>query len=264
MAGWGGDDPQRGFRNDTGTSSRTSSRPAPPTSPAPSACTPPWITWIPSAARPSSATIRPWPPTPRPPAGLKGIRLFGPPDRARRPRQLPAAEVHAHDVVTWPTNAAWPSAAATIAPSRSCSKLGIASTARASFYFYNTERKWTAWWRLSGEIQKFFGHMTVAVAHRLPFADGEVLAAFPGVQRALFRRYHIGGCSSCGFQPGETLEELCARNNVLPVDEVLSHTSAQPRTGREGPDRARNWPTAAARPVDLCWWTCARARNSRP
>jgi hypothetical protein len=27
----------------------------------------------------------------------------------------------------------------------------------------------------------------------------EVLEVFPGAQRALFRRYHIGGCSSCGI-----------------------------------------------------------------
>lgn len=51
----------------------------------------------------------------------------------------------------------------------------------------------------------------------------EVLEAFPGAQRALFRRYHIGGCSSCGFQPTETLETLCQRNNGLNVQEVLDH-----------------------------------------
>ena len=49
-----------------------------------------------------------------------------------------------------------------------------------------------------------------------------VLEVFPGAQRALFRRYHIGGCSSCGFQPGETLEDLCRRNNDLPVAEVIA------------------------------------------
>jgi hypothetical protein len=27
----------------------------------------------------------------------------------------------------------------------------------------------------------------------------DVLEKFPGAQRALFRRHHIGGCSSCGF-----------------------------------------------------------------
>ena len=35
---------------------------------------------------------------------------------------------------------------------------------------------------------------------------------FPGAQRALFRKYHIGGCSSCGFSPNETLAGVCARN----------------------------------------------------
>jgi len=49
----------------------------------------------------------------------------------------------------------------------------------------------------------------------------ELLGRFPGAQRALFRKYHIGGCSSCGFRPDETLAEVCARNNSLPVDEVI-------------------------------------------
>lgn len=51
----------------------------------------------------------------------------------------------------------------------------------------------------------------------------QVLAEFPGAQRALFRKYHIGGCSSCGFQPNETLSDLCRRNNNLKVDEVIAH-----------------------------------------
>ncbi len=51
----------------------------------------------------------------------------------------------------------------------------------------------------------------------------DVLAEYPGAQRAMFRRYHIGGCSSCGFQPTETLEQVCARNNNLNVAEVLDH-----------------------------------------
>ena len=51
----------------------------------------------------------------------------------------------------------------------------------------------------------------------------DVLAAYPGAQRALFRRYHIGGCSSCGFQPTETLAGVCERNGNLDVAEVLTH-----------------------------------------
>jgi rhodanese-related sulfurtransferase len=50
-----------------------------------------------------------------------------------------------------------------------------------------------------------------------------VLDNFPGAQRALFRRYHIGGCSSCGFSPDETLAQVCARNGNLDVAEVLAH-----------------------------------------
>ncbi len=50
-----------------------------------------------------------------------------------------------------------------------------------------------------------------------------LLVQFPGAQRALFRRYHIGGCSSCGFAPEETLAGVCARNENLDVDEVIDH-----------------------------------------
>jgi rhodanese-related sulfurtransferase len=51
----------------------------------------------------------------------------------------------------------------------------------------------------------------------------ELLQLYPGAQRALFRRYHIGGCASCGFQPEETLAGVCARNNALSVNEVIDH-----------------------------------------
>ncbi|MHA3770105.1 rhodanese-like domain-containing protein [Verrucomicrobiota bacterium sgz303538] len=55
------------------------------------------------------------------------------------------------------------------------------------------------------------------------FTMGELLKAYPGAQRALFRRYHIGGCASCGFRPDETLAEVCTRNGDLPVGEVVEH-----------------------------------------
>lgn len=51
---------------------------------------------------------------------------------------------------------------------------------------------------------------------------GDLLKEYPGAQRALFRAYHIGGCSSCGFSPNETLSGVCARNGNLPTDEVIS------------------------------------------
>jgi len=54
----------------------------------------------------------------------------------------------------------------------------------------------------------------------------ELLEISPGAQRALFRRYHIGGCSSCGFRPDETLQQVCERNENLPVDEVVAYIEA--------------------------------------
>ena len=54
----------------------------------------------------------------------------------------------------------------------------------------------------------------------------EILDAFPGAQRALMRRYHIGGCSSCGFAPEDRLGDVLAKHNVLAVDEVIEHIKA--------------------------------------
>jgi rhodanese-related sulfurtransferase len=51
----------------------------------------------------------------------------------------------------------------------------------------------------------------------------ELLEHYPGAQRALFRKYHIGGCSSCGFSPEETLAGVCARNENLDVGEAIEH-----------------------------------------
>ena len=61
----------------------------------------------------------------------------------------------------------------------------------------------------------------------------QVLAAYPGARRALFRKYHIGGCSSCGFAPEETLDQLCSRNGGLKVDEVIAHILAAAETDRQ-------------------------------
>jgi rhodanese-related sulfurtransferase len=60
----------------------------------------------------------------------------------------------------------------------------------------------------------------------------ELLARFPGAQRAMFRRYHIGGCSSCGFSPDETLAGVCERNDKLNVDEVIEHIVASDEADR--------------------------------
>lgn len=61
----------------------------------------------------------------------------------------------------------------------------------------------------------------------------QVLATYPGARRALFRKYHIGGCSSCGFAPNETLATLCARNGNLNVPEVIAHIQSAAETDKQ-------------------------------
>ncbi|SRR5581483_565480 len=60
----------------------------------------------------------------------------------------------------------------------------------------------------------------------------ELLEQFPGAQRALFRKYHIGGCSSCGFSPEETLAGVCARNENVDVDLAIEHIIASEEAER--------------------------------
>jgi rhodanese-related sulfurtransferase len=50
----------------------------------------------------------------------------------------------------------------------------------------------------------------------------QVTTIFPSAQRALFQKYHVGGCSSCGFQPLDTLATV-AMNHGLDVNEVVEH-----------------------------------------
>jgi len=60
----------------------------------------------------------------------------------------------------------------------------------------------------------------------------ELLDVSPGAQRALFRKYHIGGCASCGFRPDETLAGVCARNENLSVAEVIEYLLASQEEDR--------------------------------
>ena len=54
-------------------------------------------------------------------------------------------------------------------------------------------------------------------------AIGDILDAFPGARRALFSRYHLGGCQSCGFSPSESIESLCLRNGGIDPEEMITH-----------------------------------------
>jgi len=50
----------------------------------------------------------------------------------------------------------------------------------------------------------------------------EIKAKFPGARRALFAKYHIGGCSSCAYRDDETLKDVCDRNEIH-TKEAIDH-----------------------------------------
>ena len=52
---------------------------------------------------------------------------------------------------------------------------------------------------------------------------GEILAAYPAAKLGLFRRYHIGGCTACGYKLTDTLEQVCRQYNITePVDSIAA------------------------------------------
>lgn len=54
---------------------------------------------------------------------------------------------------------------------------------------------------------------------------GDLLERLPGARRALFAKYHLGGCQSCAFSDSESLVDLCRRSE-FDASEVLAHLLA--------------------------------------
>jgi len=90
-------------------------------------------------------------------ARVKGLRLFGP--RAGRAglASFLLDDVHAHDVVTLADQASIALRGGHHCNQPLMRKLGVESTARASFYFYNTTGEIDRLAEVLAEIQKFFG-----------------------------------------------------------------------------------------------------------
>jgi cysteine desulfurase/selenocysteine lyase len=90
-------------------------------------------------------------------AGLGGVRLFGPKEGRAGLVSFLLDGVHAHDVVTVADQ--WGVA---LRGGHHCTqplmrKLGVESTARASFYFYNSKEEVDRFIEVVREIQRFFG-----------------------------------------------------------------------------------------------------------
>ena len=61
----------------------------------------------------------------------------------------------------------------------------------------------------------------------------EILEVYPSAQRALFGRYHIGGCNSCGYEPGDILEKVVNSHNILDLDEVIAFIERSEQADRQ-------------------------------
>ena len=96
-------------------------------------------------------------------AGLKDIRLFGPKLNSANASLRAGVvsfllkDVHAHDVVTLADQAGVALRGGHHCTQPLMHKLGVESTARASFYFYNTKAEVDVFVDVMKEIQKFFG-----------------------------------------------------------------------------------------------------------
>ncbi|HEY0457257.1 MAG TPA: cysteine desulfurase [Verrucomicrobiae bacterium] len=90
-------------------------------------------------------------------SALNGIRLFGPTVGRAGVVSFLLEGVHAHDVVTFADQAGVALRGGHHCNQPLMKKLGVESTARASFYFYNTTDEIDRFVEIVREIQKFFG-----------------------------------------------------------------------------------------------------------
>ncbi len=88
---------------------------------------------------------------------LKGIRLFGPEKGRAGLVSFLLKDVHAHDVVTFADQRGVALRGGHHCNQPLMKKLGVESTTRASFYFYNTEAEVDRFIDVLKEIQSFFG-----------------------------------------------------------------------------------------------------------
>jgi cysteine desulfurase/selenocysteine lyase len=90
-------------------------------------------------------------------AALENIRLFGPKTGRAGLVSFLLKDVHAHDVVTLADQAGVALRGGHHCTQPLMHRLGVESTARASFYFYNTKAEVDRFVEVVKEIQKFFG-----------------------------------------------------------------------------------------------------------
>jgi rhodanese-related sulfurtransferase len=74
--------------------------------------------------------------------------------------------------------------------------------------------------------------MTTTELH-LDLTMAEVLARFPGARRALFQRFHIGGCQSCGYEARDTLGAVLGKHQIADTGAALETILAFDKMDRD-------------------------------
>lgn len=54
----------------------------------------------------------------------------------------------------------------------------------------------------------------------------EALTADPSLGMVLMRDFHLGGCSNCGFEPNDSIENVAAENGI-PTERLLAALNRQ-------------------------------------
>ena len=49
----------------------------------------------------------------------------------------------------------------------------------------------------------------------------DALTADPSLGMVLMRDFHLGGCSNCGFEPNDSIENVAAQNGI-PTERLLA------------------------------------------
>lgn len=54
----------------------------------------------------------------------------------------------------------------------------------------------------------------------------EAMTADPSLSMVLMRDFHLGGCSNCGFEPNQSIENVAAENGI-PTERLLAALNRQ-------------------------------------
>ena len=177
---------------------------------------------------------------------LPGIRLFGPQTSGTRAWSVfLLTDIHAHDVVTVADQHGVALRGGHHCNQPLMKKLGVESTARASFYFYNTAAEVDRLVEVLTEIQKFFGAMNDlidAASHdeaRAGSFSRRATGLVPPLSHRRLRQLRLSAGRNAG-------RRLCARNN-LNVAEVIRHIQTSHEQDAGIANRARRTGRACAK-----------------